>query len=121
MRNAELAVFGAEHLLHHAKEAQRGAYHGPEYKIELQFVKIGDVQIIAVQGETFVEYALAAKALSRSPKTFFLNAANGATAVGYICTPESLKDGGYETGTTLLAPDAGEVLTEKIKEELKNV
>jgi hypothetical protein len=52
------------------------------------------------------------------PKTFVITCANGILP-GYVCTAEAYAAGGYETGASLLTPEAGEILTNKALEILK--
>lgn len=60
----------------------------------LQALRIGDVAIAAVGAEAFVEIGLQVKADSPLPATLFAGYSNG--CIGYIPTPESYPDGGYE-------------------------
>ncbi len=120
MRNAELFMFGAENTLHYATQIANGTFKSPELPMEIQFITIGDTLIVTVQGEIFVEYGLAVKEASPMKKTFFFETTNGAL-VGYVCTPEAISAGGYETGTSMLSPEAGDVILNKIQEEIKNI
>lgn len=119
MRNAELAMFGAQNTYEFALRAKEG-YRSPELPYEVQFAKLGDTLIVALQGETFVKYGLEIKAASPYEKTFVFGVSNG-YAPGYLYTPEAGREGGYETGTSLFGLEAGEVLLQKIGEELKHV
>lgn len=119
MRNAELAMFGAQNTYEFALRAKEG-YESPELPYEVQFVVLGDTLIVALESETFVRYGLAIKAFSPYEKTFVFGVSNG-YAPGYLYTPEAGREGGYETGTSLFGPDAGEILLKKIEERIKNV
>ena len=119
MRNTELAMFGAQNTYEFALRAKEG-YRSPELPYEVQFAKLGDTLIVALQGETFVKYGLAIKSESPYEKTFVFGVSNG-YAPGYLYTPEAGREGGYETGTSLFGLDAGEILLKKIGEELKHV
>ncbi len=65
------------------------------HKIDLVALKVGDVRIIHMPGELFVEYQLAAKALRPDLKVAM--AAYGDYGPGYIGTEIGYSQGGYET------------------------
>ena len=60
----------------------------------VQALRIGDVALIGVAGEAFVEIGLAVKARSPFPHTIFLGYTNG--CLGYIPTANAYPAGGYE-------------------------
>lgn len=64
-------------------------------KIDLTCLKIGDVRILHMPGELFVEYQLAAK--SMRPDLKVAMAAYGDYGPGYIGTEVGYSQGGYET------------------------
>jgi hypothetical protein len=75
-------------------------------------VRLGDVQLLALTGEPFVEAQLKIKLQSPSPFTWIAHMSNG--YVGYIPTPEAIRRGGYETDTchwSKLAPHALDLIT----------
>ena len=117
MRNAELALFGTQNTVSFARHGS-GGYTSPELPLEVQLTGLNDTIIVAVQGELFVELGLAIKAASPSAKTFVIETSNG-YAPGYLYTRAAGEEGGYETGTSMFAPEAGEFLIEKIKEMMK--
>ncbi len=119
MRNAELAMFGAQNTYEFSRCVKSG-YVSPELPSEVVFIKIGDTLIVALQGELFVRYGLEIKRASSYEKTFVFGLSNG-YAPGYIYTPEAAAEGGYETGTSMFAPDAGETMLKIVEEELHNV
>ncbi|MBA2115238.1 hypothetical protein [Bremerella alba] len=63
--------------------------------ISIECLTIGDVRILHLPGELFVEYQLAAQKLR--PDLFVALAAYGDYAPGYIGTEKSYSEGGYET------------------------
>ena len=76
----------------------------------IQALRIGDVGIVGLPGEIFVEIGLQIKERSRFPVTMPIELANG--YLGYTCTDKSLKEGSYETQTAYSSlPAAG---TEKL-------
>jgi hypothetical protein len=86
--------------------------------IDISCLKLGDVRLLHLPGELFVEYQLAAQALL--PGAHVCVAAYGDYSPGYIGTAIAYSQGGYETGPTAsnVAPAVEGVLTESIKQAL---
>lgn len=63
--------------------------------IEVSRLRIGDIQMIHLPGELFVEYQIAAQNVD--PGTFTCVAAYGDYGPGYIGTDGAYSEGGYET------------------------
>lgn len=116
MRNAELAMFGAQNTVGFARLVAEG-YRSPELPGEVQIIRLGDTCIVTLQGEAFVEIGLAIKAASKAAKTFVLETSNG-YAPGYLYTEQAGREGGYEVGTSMFASDAGNHVVSIIKEKL---
>ena len=68
-----------------------------KFDYEIQAFKIGDLAIVALGGEPFVEGQLKIKLESPAPYTFLAHMCN--YYVGYIPTKEAFNRGGYETCT----------------------
>ncbi|MDA3925659.1 MAG: hypothetical protein PF904_13250 [Kiritimatiellae bacterium] len=117
MRNAELAMFGAQNTVSFARMADE-QYVSPELPLEVQLIRLNDTLIVMVQPELFVEYALKIKKLSGAAKTFVLEVSNG-YAPGYLYTPEAGEEGGYEVGTSMFARDAADHLLDRISERVE--
>ncbi|MCL2815340.1 MAG: hypothetical protein FWD23_12135, partial [Oscillospiraceae bacterium] len=113
MRNAELALFGAENAVTFAEMHKKG-FVTKELPCEIQTVSIGGTLIVGIQGELFVSYALDIKAASGAERTFVFEVTNGALP-GYVCTPEAEKEGGYEAGTSMLSSLAGAHIVNQVK------
>lgn len=80
---------------------------------EVQVLQIGDLVIVAVPCELFVEFALEMRSRVKQmvDKQMFLSGySNG--YIGYIVTPRAAKVGGYEASMSRVTPDAGRTLTE---------
>ena len=72
----------------------------------LQALRIGNVGLVGLPGEIFVDIGLQIKAGSPFEITMPIELANG--YLGYTCTDRGLQDGGYETWTaTSSLPEAG--------------
>ena len=118
-RNAELDMFGAEHIYDLSREAASG-FVDPDLPAQLQILKVGDCAIVGLQGEYFVELGLRIKANDRFPKTFVCTLVGGRLP-GYLYTPDAIHDGGYEVGNSTFAPEAGPLVTENILAMLQEV
>jgi hypothetical protein len=63
-------------------------------RVEVQVLRLDDALIVACAGELFVAYGLQLKAASRAVVTFVACYSNGLK--GYLPTPETFDEGGYE-------------------------
>ena len=79
----------------YAERTLRMAEMPPRIDIPLQAVRIGDLAIVTIPFEVFVEIGLELKAKSPFPDTFAISLANG--AYGYLPTVAHHELGGYET------------------------
>lgn len=77
---------------------------------EVMVVRIGDVGIVGLPGETFSQFGTDIKKRSPAKHTMVIELAND--AIGYIPTAESFEQGGYEStpGATMYVKGAGEKL-----------
>ena len=84
------------------------------HKIDLACLAIGEVRILHMPGELFVEYQLAAKAMR--PDLNVAMAAYGDYGPGYIGTEVAYGEGGYETSqrASKVAPGVEKVLTDAV-------
>ena len=85
-----------------------------EFEYEIQALRLGDLAILVLPGEPFVEAQLEIKQRSPSKRTFVAHMSN--RYVGYIPTPEAIRRGGYETrpsSASKLAPEALQMITDK--------
>lgn len=109
VQNANLKLLGAEDLLGYIlmlEKSQKIELLEDEVPVEIQVIGIGDTRIVGLQGELFVEFGLEIKNKSPFEKTFVVELANGCLP-GYVYTKEALESGGYETDTSMLAPETG--------------
>ena len=67
-----------------------------DVEVDLQCFEIGDLLILAVPGELFVEYSLEAKRLAAQAGKHALVVAYANGDIGYIPMPHSYSEGGYE-------------------------
>lgn len=85
----------------------------PLVPAEVQAFRLGDVGLVMLPGEIFVEHGLTIKLHSPARRTFVVELANG--IVGYVPTREAFEGGGYEQrlgNNSKLSPVAGEMMTE---------
>jgi len=86
---------------------------------EIQVFRVGDLAIVGLPGEPFVEGQLSIKARSPVRHTFVAHYCND--FVGYIPTPRAFEGGGYETRTanwSKLAPEALDLIADRTVELL---
>lgn len=87
----------------------------------LQALRIGDVGIVAIPNEVFVEIGLEIRSRSPFQTAFTIELANG--AYGYLPTVAQHKLGGYETwrGTNILEVEAAPKIVETVIRLLKGL
>ena len=68
----------------------------PSIPAEVQAMRIGDVALVGLPGEPFVELGVEIKRRSAAPHTIVAGYANG--YLGYFATPAAWELGGYEVG-----------------------
>ena len=97
-----------------AKMIEEGEVQPPDhYSAEVQVLQLGDLVIVGMPGEVFVEYGLELKDRVRQlvdRDMMFVGYANG--YIGYIVTPRAWETGGYEASVSKVEPTTGRQLTE---------
>lgn len=91
--------------------------------IEIQAVKLGELGIVGLPAEIFVEFGLRIKHESQFPYTLVNELCNG-SAHGYICIKEAYNQGGYEpriTNNSKLSEDTGDIFVQKSIELLQQL
>ncbi|MCI8852365.1 MAG: hypothetical protein HFI31_01935 [Lachnospiraceae bacterium] len=122
-QNANLKLLGSEDQLGYVRMQKQGIkieLLEDEQPAEVQIIRLGDACVVGVPGEVFVEYALYVKAMAGFGTVLFNELANGCLP-GYLYTPESLVEGGYETDTSMLGEEFGGHLVEKVLETIRKV
>jgi neutral ceramidase len=102
-----------------ARAVRLGEQNGKPVSAEVQVFRLGDVAIVGLPGEVFVELGRAIKKESPFPVTFIVELAND--NIGYIPTTEAFAQGGYEPTSSILSPGAGEKLAAKAVELLRKL
>lgn len=106
----------------YARETVLMAKYPPKVKVKLQALRIGELGIVAIPCEVFVEIGLEIKKKSPLKPTFIIELANGYN--GYLPTPEQHKLGGYETWrarSSYLEAEAAPKITATVLELLAQV
>lgn len=118
-RTWECTLIGANNMLKKAEGGEKVLEglltNSPN---EIFMLGIGENRIIAVPFEIFVEYALRLKKESPYKNTYLASTSNGYGS-GYICTPESYKEGGYEPIGSMYTETAGDEIIDAALELLK--
>lgn len=89
---------------------------------ELQVMRIGDLSLVALPGEIFVEFGLAIKTESPFARTAVVSLAND--YIGYVPTLEAFSQGGYETWAARSAwpaPGTGERMAKATLAQLREL
>ena len=116
MRIAYTSMEGAQRIL---KLVETGIGQLKKIETEMQAFRIGDCVLFAEPGELFIEIALDIRRNSKLKNTFVVGYAND--SVGYIPTKKAYEEGLYETFSTLLSPDAGQIVRDTAVELIEQV
>ncbi len=106
----------------YARETVLLAKYPPRVKAKLQALRVGELGIVAIPCEVFVEIGLEIKKRGPLRPTFTIELANGYN--GYLPTPAQHKLGGYETWrarSSYLEPEASTKIVATLLELLKEV
>jgi hypothetical protein len=91
--------------------ALRAAFHRRAgTPIEFTSLQIGNVHIVHLPGEPFVDFQLYAQSLK--PNDFVAVAGYGDCGTGYVCPEKAYAEGGYEPTDSVLKPES-EILVKK--------
>jgi neutral ceramidase len=112
IRVVESMTEGAKGLI--AAYGYAKQFEGREFDVEIQVFRIGDVvTLCAVPAEMFVEFGLQVKRKLRKLNPLMVGYANG--FIGYVLTEEAYREGGYESLSTFLEPNAGTRIVETVE------
>jgi hypothetical protein len=108
---ADQKFYAAKHLAW-LQRTQQG------HQITVSSLKMGDVWMLNLPGEIFVEYQLAAQRMR--PGEQVVTAAYEEYGMGYIGTEKAYSEGGYETSerASRVAPESEKILMQAIQEVL---
>lgn len=114
IRTAEVNLLGARHTARYAAIQEANPYPATA-TVEIQAIAIGDVHVLGLPVELFLELGQQIRARAPRP-TLLVCYAND--LAGYVVTPAAADEGGYEPNVTLLAPEAAEILVDSAVELL---
>ena len=120
-QNANVKLLGAEDILGYIEMIEKEKkieLLEDEKPVEIQVINSDYWSIAAFPGEMFVEFGLKIKSEIENKDVFVAAVSNGCLP-GYVYTKESLKAGGYETDTSMLAEDMGDIMTDQAIAMLK--
>lgn len=107
-----------------AKELLEAASRGEgTTDAEVQTIAMGDLVIVGLPAEIFVEFGLEIKARSPYGLTLINELCNGFAGT-YVCTPESYRLGGYEpriTSMNRLQEETGDLFVQRALEHLEEL
>ena len=106
---------------HYARRTLTAAERPGTVTVVIQAIRIGDLCVVGIPFETFVEIGLDLKKRSPFKRTMVIGIANGRH--GYLPTPEQHRLGGYETwlGTNYVQEDASVILSDQLVEMMKEI
>jgi hypothetical protein len=89
------------------------------HKVKVSSARIGNVWLLSLPGETFIEYQLAAQEMK--PGGNVCTAGYEEYGPGYVCTEIAYSEGGYESSerASCVSPEVEEMLLAAISEVLK--
>ena len=106
-----LAALGALELLEEQNRRDRRAdIARGELSTALTIATIGNLAIVGIPGELFVEFGLKIKATPNFARIFVAGYCND--LIGYIPTRAAYAEGGYEVDTARIAAGCGEIIVE---------
>lgn len=79
---------------------------------QVMVIALGDVAMVGLPGEIFVELGLEIKRRSPFPHTLLFELCND--NIGYILTSKAYTEGGYEATSSPFQPDSGDRLVEQV-------
>ncbi len=88
------------------------------HKVNISSLRLGDVYLLNLPGEAFIEYQLAAQEMK--PGAHICTAAYEEYGPGYLCTKIAYSQGGYESSerASRVSPEIEQVLLKAIREVL---
>lgn len=94
----ELSKYNALRIASYNREILNRIEKGTEpIPVEIQVFRVGELAIVGIPGELFVELGLQIKQNSPAPYTFISETTNG--WIGYIVSPGTYQEGGYEVSS----------------------
>ncbi|MFA4043880.1 MAG: hypothetical protein HZRFUVUK_000659 [Candidatus Fervidibacterota bacterium] len=109
-----------------AKESLASGCEQSTQPFDVTILRMGDVAIVGLSGEVFIEYALNIRKASPFKETFVLGYTNG--CIGYVPTESAFPEGGYEVdtaykyyGTFMLSPKCEQLILSEVNAMLNEL
>jgi len=113
----------ASAMLSWAEKAKESLASGCEQRMQpfdVTILRLGEIAIVGLSGEVFIEYALNIRKASPFKETLVLGYTNG--CIGYVPTESAFSEGGYEVdtaykyyGTFMLSPKCEQIILSEVK------
>jgi len=94
----------------HARAIRRVVEYGPQRRTQIQAFRIGDLALVGLPSEVFVEVGLEIKRRSPFGCTLVVELAND--SFGYVPTDRAFSEGSYETLNSLVAVGTAPAMVE---------
>jgi hypothetical protein len=94
-------------------------YEHGEMATNMSITALGDIAIVGIPGEPFVEFGLALKGNRYPAHTLVAGYCND--LIGYLPTRDAYGEGGYEVATARVASGSGEMITDIALAELARI
>lgn len=100
-------------------ELYQSLLEGRDINTEVQAMAVGNIAIVGVPGEVFVEFGLEIK--KESPYEFTLVSELANDTIGYVPVAKAFEEGGYEPTSSVVTPDAGSKLAKAAIDLVKSL
>lgn len=100
-------------------ERNQRILRGEPIVTEVQAMALDDVAVVGLPGEVFVEYQIELRRNSLYKHTFISESAND--SIGYVPVPKAYEEGGYEPTVTMVAPEAGQIISQIALDVLRSL
>jgi hypothetical protein len=109
-------------------DAPKGKYPGLHERLmkapreivtDIQVLRIGSSYVVGLPGEIMIEYQIELREKIASPHVFVSSLCGD--SIGYIHTPASVKEGGYEPNASYVVPEAGGILVRAVLDAVRSL
>lgn len=111
IRSAECNLLGAQNTRSYVSHPEQIGEFLSELPAMISVISLDEFRLITCPGEMFIEFGLKVSEQSPYPNTFVLELTNGRLP-GYMCTKLAYEEQGYESLTSLLTSEAGDLFAE---------
>jgi hypothetical protein len=90
-----------------------------EIVTDIQVLRIGEAYLVGLPGEIMIEYQIELREKIASPWVFVSSLSGD--SIGYIHTPASVREGGYEPNASYVVPEAGGILVGAVLDAVRSL